>query len=357
MRVRILVGTKRGLFHFTSDERRTQWRASPPLLEGREVFFAGSDPRNGALWATTDHRVWGAHIHRSDDGGATWQLLESAPHHDDARGLRAVWCVVPADNSDANRLLAGIEPAGLFASTDGGRSWHSVAALNQHPTKNTWQPAGGALALHSVAVDPRNPARIICSVSAGGFYRSDDGGRSWRALNRAVRAEFLPQRFPSAGQCVHKVVQHPARPDRLYQQNHCGTYRSDDAGENWLEITSNLPTDYGYALAVDPNNANCAFVIPEESSHMRTTAGGRLRVYRTEDAGDTWEALHLGLPQENAYVSILREGMASDALNPCGVYFGTSGGHLFASSNRGESWTQIAGFLPRIICLAAVLID
>jgi photosystem II stability/assembly factor-like uncharacterized protein len=357
MRVRILVGTKRGLFHFTSDARREQWRASPPLLVGREVFFAGMDARSGVLWATTDHRVWGPHIHRSADGGDNWQVLESAPHYDDARGLRAVWSLVPADNANPTRLLAGIEPAGLFASDDAGATWQPVDALNQHPTATGWQPAGGALALHSVAVDPRNPDRIVCAVSAGGFYRSDDGGQSWRALNRNVRAEFLPQRFPVAGQCVHKIVLHPANPDRIYQQNHCGTYRSDDAGENWIEVTNNLPTDYGYALTVDPNNADCAFVIPEESSHMRTTVGGRLRVYRTQDAGASWAAMSNGLPQENAYVSILREGMTSDSLDPCGVYFGTSGGHLFASRDRGESWTQIAGFLPRIICVAAVLLE
>jgi photosystem II stability/assembly factor-like uncharacterized protein len=226
-----------------------------------------------------------------------------------------------------------------------------VAALNNHSTATTWQPAGGALALHSVHV---NDQRIVCAVSAGGFYRSDDGGNTWCALNRGVRAEFLPNRLPPAGQCVHKLIVHPARPDRLYQQNHCGVYRSDDGGENWLEVTKGLPSDYGYALAVDPHDPDTAFVVPEESSEMRTTVAGRLRVYRTSDAGNSWRALEEGLPQHNAYVSILREGLAADSLRPCGLYLGTSGGHLFASRDGGEHWRQIAGYLPRILCVHAV---
>jgi photosystem II stability/assembly factor-like uncharacterized protein len=357
MKLRIFVGTKRGLFHYTTDERRARWAASAPSLEGREVYFVGRDARDGAIWAATQHKVWGAHIHRSEDHGETWRVMEAAPHYEDERALRAVWCVAPGHPTDTQRLLAGIEPAGLFASEDGGVSWASVDSLNQHETAKSWQAAGGALALHSIAVDPRDPHRIICAVSAGGFYKSGDGGKTWRALNRGVRAEFLPQKYPPVGQCVHRVIMHPADPDRLYQQNHCGTYRSDDAGESWIEITNNLPSDYGYALAVDPNDRNTAFVIPEESSHMRATVAGRLRVYRTTDAGGSWQALQRGLPQENAYLSVLREGLSSDPLVPCGVYFGTSGGHLFGSVNRGESWTLIAGFLPRIVCVSAAVID
>jgi photosystem II stability/assembly factor-like uncharacterized protein len=357
MRLRIFVGTKRGLFHYTSDERRARWAASPPLLEGREVYFVARDPRDGAIWAATQHRIWGAHIHRSEDGGDTWQVLENAPHYDDERSLRAVWCIVPGHPFDTKQLLAGIEPAGLFASNDGGASWSSVDSLNRHPSASSWQPAGGALALHSVFVDPHEPQRITCAVSAGGFYKSTDGGKSWRALNRGVRADFLPQKYPPEGQCVHKVIVHPADHNRIYQQNHCGTYRSDDGGESWIEITNNLPSDYGYALAVDPQDRDAAFVIPEDSSHMRATVAGRLRVYRTTDAGSSWQALQRGLPQENAYQSILREGMSSDGLTPCGVYFGTSGGHLFGSVNRGESWIQLASYLPRIISVAAAVLD
>jgi photosystem II stability/assembly factor-like uncharacterized protein len=263
-----------------------------------------------------------------------------------------VWSI--AAGTSPGELFAGIEPAGLFVSGAAGANWQSVTALNEHATASTWQPAGGALALHSVYV---HGSRVWCAVSAGGVYRSDDAGVSWRALNHGVRADFLPQRLPHAGQCVHKLLVHPKNPDRLYQQNHCGVYRSDDGGEHWQEITSNLPSDYGYALALDPRDPDAAFVIPEVSSEMRTTVGGRLRVYGTFDAGQSWQSLEQGLPQQNAYVSILREALCSDSLEPCGLYFGTSSGHLFASSERGRHWQAIATFLPRIICVHAAQLD
>jgi photosystem II stability/assembly factor-like uncharacterized protein len=355
-RVRLLVGTNRGLFPFASDVDRRKWIAAPPELEGREVYFVAEDPRNGLLWAGTSHRVWGAHLHRSDDRGETWQVMENAPHYDDERGLSAVWSIAPGPADDSEMLYAGIEPAGLFVSRDDARSWQSIDSLNKHPTTDNWTPAGGPLALHSVIVHAQRPERIVCAVSAGGCYRSDDAGGTWRPINRNVRADFLPTRFPESGHCVHKVLSHPLRPDRLYQQNHCGVYRSDDFGDSWTEITANLPTDYGYALALDPHDPDTAFVIPEDSSHMRITAGGKLRVYRTTDAGESWHACTRGLPQENVYQSILREGMTSDALHPCGVYFGTSGGHVFGSADRGESWRSIAGYLPRVLCLTTLVV-
>jgi hypothetical protein len=355
-RVRLFVGTNRGLFTFTSDDERRSWLASPPELTGREVYFIAEDPRNGVVWAGTSHRIWGAHLHRSDDRGVSWDVLETAPHYGDERGLAAPWCIAPGGAREPERLYAGIEPAGLFVSDNYGAEWSGLDALNNHATSSTWSPAGGPLALHSVVVHARAPERIVCAISAGGCYRSDDAGKSWRPINRSVRAEFLPQRFPEAGHCVHKLLAHPLQPDRLYQQNHCGVYRSDDFGDNWTEITSDLPTDYGYALALDPHDPDCAFVIPEESSHMRTTAAGKLRVYRTTDAGGSWHACLRGLPQENVFQSILREGMTSDSLDPCGVYFGTSGGHVFASRDRGESWESVAAFLPRVLSVAVVLI-
>ncbi|MGQ0562961.1 MAG: WD40/YVTN/BNR-like repeat-containing protein [Gemmatimonadota bacterium] len=351
-RVMLLVGTKRGLFSFTSDTARRAWRASGPHLVGREVYHAVMNPRDRVIWAATDHAVWGAHLHTSADLGESWQLIESAPHYSDERGLAAIWFVAPVGAT----VYAGIEPAGLFVSHDRGESWRGVDALNQHTTTSTWQPAGGGLALHSIIPDT-NAQRIFCAVSAGGVYRSDDAGASWRPLNQNVRADFQPEQYPIAGQCVHKLLQHPLRPQRLYQQNHCGTYRSDDAGESWIEITNGLPSDFGYALAIDAHGPDTLFVIPEESSHMRSTVEGRLRVYCSRDAGASWQPLTHGLPQENAYVSILREGMTADTLDPCGVYFGTSSGHLFASPDRGESWTMIAGFLPRILSVTVADVE
>jgi photosystem II stability/assembly factor-like uncharacterized protein len=352
--IEILVGTKRGLFTARSDAGRQAWTLSDPALVGREVYHAIVDPRDGTRWAATDHAVWGAHIHRSTDGGATWEVLETAPHHADERGLEAVWFLAAGPDDEPGVLYAGIEPAGLFVSRDEGASWQPVTALNDHATRGTWQEAGGGLALGSIQHDPRDSRRMYCSISAGGVYRTDDGGATWRACNRGVRADFLPDRYPESGQCVHRLLLHPARPDRLYQQNHCGVYRSDDRGANWVEITEGLPSEFGYALATDPADADVAYVIPEESSHMRAMPGGRLRVYRTRDAGASWEALAEGLPQKHAYVSILRDGMCNDDAQPTGLYFGTSSGHLFASADGGGSWRLVAGYLPRILSVTAV---
>jgi hypothetical protein len=351
MSVRLLIGTKRGLFVADSDDRAT-WRISPPRLTGREVYHAFVDPRDGTAWAATDHPVWGAHVHRSTDGN-DWDVLEHAPHHHDERGLRAIWQVAAGPANEPGTLYAGIEPAGLFVSHDRGLSWEPVRSLEEHPTRRSWQPAGGSLALGSIQLDPRDPRRIYCAVSAGGVYRSDDGGLGWSAANHGTRADFLPDENPDAGQCVHRLLLHPARPDRLYQQNHCGVYRSDDRGESWCDITGNLPSGFGYALAVDPADADVAYVIPEESSHMRTTVAGMLRVFRTRNAGESWHALTHGLPQQHAYVSILRDAMCNDTYDPVGLYFGTSSGHLFASSDRGESWRLLAGYLPRILSVTA----
>jgi photosystem II stability/assembly factor-like uncharacterized protein len=350
--VRLLVGTYRGLFIARSEDRAA-WRFEGPLLEGREVYHAIHDPRTDALWAATSHKVWGAHVHRSDDGGRTWSVLDAAPHHPDDRGLKAIWFLAPGPPDVPDTLWAGIEPAGLFVTRDAGETWESVTSLNDHPTADTWQPAGGGLALGGIQHDPGDPRRLYCALSAGGVYRSEDGGETWTPANAGVRADFLPRTYPDTGQCVHKLRLHPARPARLYQQNHCGVYRSDDRGASWIEITGGLPSEFGYALALDPADPDVAFVIPEESSHMRATCDGRLRVYRTRDAGVTWEPLTRGLPQEHAYVSILRDAMDHDGLTPAGIYFGTSTGHLFASADRGDSWRMIAGFLPKILSVTA----
>lgn len=352
----LFIGTKRGLFIARSGEARDHWHVSDPLLAGNEVYHATIDPRTGTAWAATRHSVWGAHLHRSRDGGRTWNVLSASPHHSDARGLTAVWCLAPGPVSRPDRLYAGIEPAGLFVSDDDGESW-TPSTLNEHPTTADWQPAGGALSLHSIACDPRDERRVWCAVSAGGAYRSDDGGASWQPINAGVRAEFLPDRFPIAGQCVHRLLVHPTRPDRLYQQNHCGTYRSDDGGDTWIEITAGLPSDFGYVLALDPADPDVLFVVPEESSHMRTTVGGMLRVFRTVDAGSTWEPLTAGLPQQGAWISLLRESMSNDTLQPVGVYFGTSGGDLFASRDAGDSWNHVTSYLPRILSISAHVVE
>ena len=353
--VNLFIGTKRGLFVARADLARAAWSLSAPLLAGREVYHAAVDARTGCVWACTAHRVWGAHVHRSSDGGRTWETLDSAPHHVDGRGVIAIWQIAAGGTDETRQLWAGIEPAGLFVSRDDGATWSAVTSLNAHTTAPAWQPAGGALALHSIHVGPGD--RILCAVSAGGAYRSDDRGATWHAINRGVRAAFLPSSRAEAGHCVHRLIVHPLNDARAYQQNHCGVYRSDDGGESWSEITEGLPSDFGYAAAIDPRDPDALFVVPEESSHMRTTVAGRLRVFATRDAGATWRSMSDGLPQANAWVSVLRNGLVTDGLDPLGIYLGTSGGHVFASRDGGATWTMIAGFLPRILSVSAAPAD
>ncbi len=367
-RVLLLVGTRKGLFLASSDLDRRKWSVEGPHLAGYEIYHAVLDPRDcTTAYAAARHMVWGVHVHRSDDCGRTWAKMPGVPHydqHDDDnddhdgadRTLKAIWYIGPAHADAPDTVFAGIEPAGLFVSRDRGCSWDAVDGLNHHATNKLWQPSGGALALHSIQVDPRDSRRIYAAISAGGVYRSDDCGATWTTANRGVRADYLPNTTPDTGQCVHRVLVHPARPDRLYQQSHAGTYRSDDRGVSWTEITEGLPSDFGYALTVDPSDADTLFVIPEESSHMRTTVGGKITVYRSRNAGANWQPLVRGLPQENAYITILREAMDSDGLQPCGVYFGTSSGHLFASRDVGDSWEMIASFLPRILSVSAAVL-
>ncbi len=331
-----------------------------PYLAGYEIYHAFLDHREGVTaYAAAYHQVWGVHVFRSVDGGRSWDLLPGVPHYGAAAGtggLRAIWHLAPGHADQPDTLYAGIEPAGLFVSGDGGARWQALRGLNEHPTRGSWQPAKGGLALHSICVDPREARRIYAAVSAGGVYRSDDGGANWKPVNQGVRADYLADTSPESGHCVHRIVLHPARPDRLYQQSHTGTYRTDNRGESWLEITEGLPSDFGYAVATDPGDPDTVYVIPEESSHIRTTVGGAITVYRSRNAGSDWQPLTRGLPQQNAYVTILREAIDADGLDPCGVYFGTSSGHLFASRDGGESWIITAGFLPRILSVATGLL-
>lgn len=357
MAVKLVIGTRKGLFLARSEDRRG-WALEGPHMAGYEVPSAWLDPRDPRVgYAAGHHPVWGNHVFRTTDGGASWQPLPDVPRHgadEGADSLRTMWCLAPGSGAEPDTIYAAIEPPGLFVSHDRGETWQAVPSLANHETASAWHPAKGGLALHSVHVDPNDPDRIYCALSAGGAYRSLDRGASWTPINQGVRAPYLPDPYPLAGHNEHRLLMHPRRAERLYRQSHTGTWVSSDAGDSWTEITEGLPSDFGYGLATDAGHADTLFVIPEASTQMRFPVDGRLRVYRTEDAGARWEALTEGLPQEHVYVTVLRDGLDSDHLDPLGVYFGTSGGHLFTSRDRGESWNQIAGYLPKILSVKAM---
>ena len=355
--LQVLIGTRKGLFIARSDQQRQRWSVDGPYIPGYEIQAAFFDPRDPAKgYAAAHHPVWGVHIYGTNNAGRDWLPLVEVPRHstdDDPSSLKMIWSLAPGMPHEADQILAGIEPPGVFVGVDQGAQWQGVSGFNQHADRAHWHPAKGGLAVHSVQVDPHQPNRWFAAMSAGGVYRSDDAGVSWQARNHGVRAPYLANTQAHCGQCIHRLLVHPAQAGRCYQQSHHGLYRSDNAGDSWQEISAGLPSDFGYALATDPRNADCIYCVPEESSQFRATAEGRLRVYRSVDAGAHWEPLTQGLPQKNVFVTVLRDGLSGDGLDPLGLYLGTSSGHLFASANAGEQWQLIAGYLPGILCVNA----
>lgn len=352
--VTLFVGTRRGLFRVRTDAKHAEWRIGSPQIEGHEIAHVCVDPTEPKrLYAAANHNVWGGHVYASEDAGESWEPFGSSPHHAEGRhkeSVKAIWYL--AVTPDGRRLYAGIDPAGLFFSEDDGASWQPVEALNEHPTNRFWEPSKGIFAVHSVCIDPNDPRRMFVAVSAGGVYRSEDGGASWHASNRGVRAENIPGDDPEAGHNVHRLILHPG--GRLYRQCYSGVYRSDDGAQSWQEITGDVPSDYGFAIATNAADANMVFRIPMSNSHMRATVDGRLRVYRSDDGGSSWADRSAGLPQRHAYVGVLREALDTLASDPCGVYFGTNGGHLFVSRDAGDSWQIAAAFLPPISSVLAL---
>ena len=355
-RVVLFVGTRRGLFRYGSDLDRREWGREGFHIPGHEIYHATLEPATGRAWAAAVHPVWGTHVYRSENFGASWDACEGRPAFpaEDAREVEAIWHLAPARSPDGGaRLYAGVQPAALFHSDDGGASWTWHERLDAHPTRAAWQPAKGGLALHSIQPDPVDAGRVFVALSAGGCYRTEDAGRTWTAINRGVRADFLPEPEPEAGQCVHGIRLHPRRRDRLYQQNHCGTYRSDDGGDSWVDISDGLPSDFGYVVGIDPANPDRCWVIPEESSHLRSVCDRKLRVFETTDGGRSWTPRSGGLPQEDAWVTVLREGLATEGEGEaCGVHFGTATGHLYASSD-GKAWVHVTAHLPKILSVEA----
>ncbi len=359
--VLLLVGTMKGAFVLRGAATRETWESGGPYFPGHAVYAMAYDGRAGRqrLWAGPNSMHWGGMLRTSDDFGRTWTNPEQAnvkfPERTGA-ALRQIWQIVPGRDSEPETLYAGVEPAALFVSHDAGDTWSLVEGLWDHPQRAHWQPGGGGLCLHTVLLDPERRDRIRIAVSSAGMYVTDDGGTTWRPSNTGVRAEFLPDKYPEFGQCVHKVTQSREKPERMFLQNHWGLYRSDDRGESWTDIANGVPSDFGFPIAAHPADPDCAWIVPLESDEFRCTPEGRLRVYRTRDAGARWEALETGLPQDGAYETVLRDALAVDTLAPAGVYFGTRNGKLFASADEGDTWSAIVEGLPPIVSVKAAVV-
>jgi len=344
--VLVLVGTRKGLFLLEGDDERREWSLEGPLLTGFSVFHALADPRDGSLYACTNF-FGGGTVQRSTDGGKTWERAEELGLPEDGElKLNAVWHLEPGGDGE---LWLGGDPGVLFRSDDKGVTWEPNRALLEHETRERWGPGAGGMCLHSINVDPNDANRLVIGISAAGVFRSDDAGESWEPVNKGTAADFLPEPYPDVGQCVHKVLVHPRQPDRLWQQNHCGVYRSDDRGTSWERLDGNgLPSGFGFPLMLDPRDPDTAYVIPEQGADTRVVAEGRLGVYRTRDGGASWELAADGLP-ERAWVGVLREASAWDGRDPNGLYFGTQGGSVFVSPSAGDEWIEAARFLPPVL--------
>jgi photosystem II stability/assembly factor-like uncharacterized protein len=359
-RLLVLIGTRKGAFILEGDEDRRAWQLRGPFCDLWPIHDVSYDASTGTIFAGGGSPWYGASVWRSDDLGESWTQSSEGLRYGDADEdkLRSVWSVTPGRAETEGTVYAGVEPAGLFRSDDSGRTWGHVAGLRDHPSRPTWEPGAGGLILHSIVPHPEDAARMWVGISAVGTFATDDGGATWEARNRGVRADFNPEPNPVTGQCVHKLVMPPSRSDMLYQQNHCGVYRSADDGVTWQEITAGLPSQFGFPMVTHPRDAATVYVIPLNGDDRgRVMPDGSAAVWRSRDAGDTWQRLGDGLPQEGAYLGVLREAMAVDTLEPAGIYFGTSTGHLFASFDEGDSWSLISDFLPAIWSVDTVVLD
>ena len=360
--VRILVGTRKGAFILTSDEKRKQWKINGPHFPGWEVYHINGSPADpGRLYAAQFTDWFGQLIQRSDDGGEAWTPVDNQFIYDGVPGMhqsydgtqhawefKRVWQLTPS-LADPDTVYAGVEDAALFQSTDGGQSWHEFPALRS-AKGHLWQPGAGGLCLHTILLDPANPGRIFVAISAAGAFRTDDGGQTWLPINQGLNSPFeLPDPAAEVGHCVHHIAMHPSRPGVLFMQKHWDVMRSDDAGGMWREVSGNLPSDFGFPIAVHAHEPETIYVVPIKSDYEHFPPDGKLRVYRSRTGGGEWEALTNGLPQSNCYVNILRSALAVDTLDSCGIYFGTTGGQVYASSDSGDHWQPIVHDLPGVL--------
>jgi photosystem II stability/assembly factor-like uncharacterized protein len=360
--VRVLAGTHKGGFVLTSDGNREKWEVSGPHFGGWDVYHMKGSPVNPErLYASQNTGWFGQVIQRSDDGGATWQptgndfayATEPGTHlwYDGTPRpfeFKRVWHLEPS-RSDPDTVYAGVEDAALFRSSDAGQTWQELPALRTHATAPHWQPGAGGMCLHTIVLDPRENGRMFAAISAAGVFASDDSGQTWRPANRGLQSEGIPDPNAEVGHCVHRIGLHPSRPDVLFMQKHWDVMRSDDGAGNWREISGDLPTDFGFTIDVHAHEPETVFVVPITSDSLHYPPDGRLRVYRSRSGGDEWEALTEGLPQRDCYVNVLRDAMAVDTLDDCGVYFGTTGGQVYVSADAGDNWSPIVRDLPAVL--------
>lgn len=383
--IRVLVGTRKGAFILTSDEGRQDWSVSGPHFAGWEIYhMKGSPVDPDRIYASQTSSWFGQVIQRSDDGGETWfQPGSPEAEKQDGNGMpqgesnkfvydtseatgkplsthqwydgtqhpwefARVWHLEPSLD-DPDVCYAGVEDAALFVTRNGGVTWEELAGLRGHESAPSWAPGAGGMCLHTIVLDPNNPQRIFCAISASGTFRSEDGGTSWVPINRGLHSEYIPDPTAEVGHCVHRIAIHPSNPDTLFMQKHWDVMRSDDGGDSWREVSGNLPSDFGFPIAVHAHEPETIYVVPIESDSLHYPPEGKLRVYRSRTGGEDWEALTNGLPQEHCYVNVLRDAMAVDTADPGGVYFGTTGGQVYASRDSGDHWEPIVRDLPAVL--------
>ena len=383
--VRVLVGTKKGAFVLTSDGKREKWEVSGPHFAGWEIYHLKGSPADpNRLFASQTSGWFGQIIQRSNDGGKTWEQPGTAPgepmttpegspkgesnkfvYDTSANGrpltthqwydgtqhpweFKRVWHLEPS-LSDPNTVYAGVEDAAIFKTTDGGKTWNELSGLRGHPSGSKWMPGAGGMGAHTIVIDKKNPNRIFVAISAAGCFRTEDGGKTWKPINRGLKSNFMPDPNAEVGHCVHRIAMHPSKPNTLFMQKHWDVMRSDDGGDNWTEVSGNLPTDFGFPIDVHAHQPETIYVVPIKSDSEHYPLDGKLRVYRSRSGGNEWEAMTNGLPQQDCYVNVLREAMCVDSLDPCGVYFGTTGGQVYASPKGGDSWSPIVRDLPAVL--------
>ena len=360
--VRVLVGTHKGAFVLTADEKRKAWNVEGPHFAGWDVFHVKGSPADpNRIYASQTTGWHGQVIQRSNDGGKTWEPVDNKFVYEGEPGthkwydgtprpfeFKRVWHLEPS-LTDPDTVYAGVEDASIFRSTDGGSSWQELPGLRKHQSAPNWQPGAGGMCLHTIILDPTNPQRIFAAISAAGAFRSDDAGKTWLPINRGLKSEGIPDPDAEVGHCVHRIAMHPSRPNVLFMQKHWDVMRSDDAGDSWRKISGNLPSDFGFPIDVHPHEPDTIYVVPIKSDTEHFPPEGKLRVYRSRNGGNEWQALTKGLPQSDCYLNILRDAMAVDALDPGGVYFGTSGGQVYASADAGDSWAPIVRDLPAVL--------